>query len=155
MILIASCCSVLQHDFGLYIVNLFDTSQAARVLAYPSASLAHLLEHHVGFSADKRYQLADWRLRPLPEDMLLYARADTHFLLYVAERLKDELRALGDRVPPSWAQDLPPHSGATVSGQGCRGGHLGCGSDREVGGGFEVKERAGVVQGAAAALSTL
>lgn len=132
--LLALCSILLQHDFGLYIVNLFDTGQAARVLAYPSASLAHLLEHHVGFSADKRYQLADWRLRPLPEDMLLYARADTHFLLYVAERLKDELRALGDRVPPSWAQDLPPHSGATVRREGWGWGHLWCGRDGEVGG---------------------
>jgi exosome complex exonuclease RRP6 len=47
------------------------------VLAYPSASLAYLLEAHVGYSADKRYQLADWRLRPLPDDMMAYARADT------------------------------------------------------------------------------
>jgi exosome complex exonuclease RRP6 len=66
-----------QRDFGLCIINLFDTGQASRVLAYPSASLAHLLERHTGFVADKRYQLADWRLRPLPQDMLAYARADT------------------------------------------------------------------------------
>jgi exosome complex exonuclease RRP6 len=71
----------VQRDFGLYIVNLFDTGQAARVLAYPSASLAYLLERHVGFNADKRYQLADWRLRPLPEDMLMYARADTRWVV--------------------------------------------------------------------------
>lgn len=56
---------------------MFDTGQASRVLAYPSASLAYLLESHVGYSADKRYQLADWRLRPLPDDMMAYARADT------------------------------------------------------------------------------
>lgn len=65
---------------------MFDTGQAARVLAYPSASLAHLLERHVGVSPDKRYQLADWRLRPLPADMLHYARMDTHYLLYIADR---------------------------------------------------------------------
>lgn len=50
------------------------------MLAYPSASLAHLLERHTGFVADKRYQLADWRLRPLPQDMLAYARADTRWV---------------------------------------------------------------------------
>ena len=38
--------------------------------------------------ADKRYQLADWRTRPLPEDMLKYARMDTHYLLYIYDRLK-------------------------------------------------------------------
>lgn len=36
----------LQRDLGLYLVNMFDTGQAARVLSYPSAGLAYLLEHH-------------------------------------------------------------------------------------------------------------
>jgi hypothetical protein len=44
------------------------------VLCLPSCSLAHLLEHYCGFKADKRYQLADWRVRPLGPDMLHYAR---------------------------------------------------------------------------------
>lgn len=35
----------LQRDFGIYVANLFDTGQAARVLAYPSAGLAYLLSH--------------------------------------------------------------------------------------------------------------
>jgi hypothetical protein len=38
--------------------------------------------------ADKRFQLADWRLRPLTPEMLHYARADTHFLLYCFDKLK-------------------------------------------------------------------
>ena len=38
--------------------------------------------------ADKKYQLADWRVRPLPEELLQYARADTHYLLYIYDRLK-------------------------------------------------------------------
>ena len=38
--------------------------------------------------ADKRLQLADWRVRPLTADMLHYARADTHFLLYIADCLR-------------------------------------------------------------------
>ena len=38
--------------------------------------------------ADKRLQLADWRMRPLTADMLHYARADTHFLLYIADCLR-------------------------------------------------------------------
>lgn len=33
----------LQRDFGIYVANLFDTGQAARVLGYPSAGLAYLL----------------------------------------------------------------------------------------------------------------
>lgn len=35
----------LQRDFGIYVANLFDTGQAARVLSFPSAGLAYLLSH--------------------------------------------------------------------------------------------------------------
>lgn len=38
--------------------------------------------------ADKRLQLADWRVRPLTDEMLHYARADTHSLLYISDCLK-------------------------------------------------------------------
>ena len=34
----------LQRDFGIFIANLFDTGQAARVLRLPSFGLAHLLD---------------------------------------------------------------------------------------------------------------
>ena len=56
----------LQRDFGLYLVNLFDTGQAARALGYESFSLAYLLKKHCGVVADKRYQLADWRVPAKP-----------------------------------------------------------------------------------------
>ena len=55
--------SWLQRDFGLYVVSMFDTYHAARALGFPQASLASLLSRFVGFDADKRYQLADWRIR--------------------------------------------------------------------------------------------
>lgn len=38
--------------------------------------------------ADKRWQMADWRIRPLSEEALLYARMDTHYLLYMYDRIK-------------------------------------------------------------------
>jgi exosome complex exonuclease RRP6 len=41
-----------------------------------------------GGQADKRWQLADWRVRPLSDEALLYARMDTHYLLYIHDRLK-------------------------------------------------------------------
>ena len=81
----------LQRDFGLYIVNLFDTGQAARVLELQRFSLAHLLKKYCDVDADKKYQLADWRKRPLSEEMLRYAREDTHYLLYIYDRLRAEL----------------------------------------------------------------
>ncbi|KAI9359381.1 ribonuclease H-like domain-containing protein [Pilaira anomala] len=81
----------LQRDFGLYIVNLFDTYFPTKVLEFPHHSLAYLLKKYCNFDADKKYQLADWRIRPLPVEMLEYARSDTHFLLYIYDCLRNEL----------------------------------------------------------------
>lgn len=83
----------LQRDLGLYVVGLFDTHHASRVLGYPGGSLAFLLKKFIDFDAQKQYQTADWRLRPLPKEMLKYARSDTHFLLYVYDRMRNELIA--------------------------------------------------------------
>jgi exosome complex exonuclease RRP6 len=83
----------LQRDFGVFLVNMFDTGQAARVLGHAGHGLGALLERAAGFAADKRWQLADWRLRPLAEQALHYARADTHFLLRCYDALRRELAA--------------------------------------------------------------
>ncbi|CZR57472.1 related to nucleolar 100K polymyositis-scleroderma protein [Phialocephala subalpina] len=81
----------LQRDLGLYIVGMFDTHWASRSLGYAGGSLAFLLKKFINFDADKKYQLADWRIRPLPEEMFFYARADTHFLLYIYDCMRNEL----------------------------------------------------------------
>ncbi|XP_056896184.1 exosome component 10 [Takifugu flavidus] len=81
----------LQRDFGLYVVRLFDTHQASRALNLARHSLDHLLTHFCNVASDKRYQLADWRIRPLPEEMVQYARSDTHYLLYIYDRVRAQL----------------------------------------------------------------
>ena len=53
----------LQKDFGLYVVNMFDTHQAARELNLPAFSLAYLLKSYCDIDANKQFQLADWRIR--------------------------------------------------------------------------------------------
>lgn len=90
----------LQRDLGLYVNGLFDTFFASDALHYSSKSLAFLLSKFVNFEADKRYQLADWRMRPLPEEMLYYARSDTHYLLYIYDRIRNDLVQLSDRSNP-------------------------------------------------------
>lgn len=85
----------LQRDFGVYVVNLFDTSRAAKLMKFAHLSLAFLMKHYCNFDPDKSYQLADWRERPLPLPMLQYARADTHYLLYIYDRLRNDLLARG------------------------------------------------------------
>ncbi|KAF1973591.1 exosome complex exonuclease-like protein Rrp6 [Bimuria novae-zelandiae CBS 107.79] len=90
----------LQRDLGLYVVGLFDTYHAARALGYPGGSLAYLLERFVKFQAQKQYQLADWRVRPLSKELFEYARADTHFLLYIFDNMRNELVENSDFSKP-------------------------------------------------------
>lgn len=74
----------LQRDLGLYIVNMFDTGQAARVLNFSRFSLAHLLQHYCDVVADKQYQLADWRIRCVLKNLtLLTATLFKTLLLFV------------------------------------------------------------------------
>lgn len=64
----------------------------------PQHSLSYLLKHYCNEDSDKKYQLADWRLRPLTEDMINYARADTHYLLYIYDCMRNELIEKSDHV---------------------------------------------------------
>lgn len=92
----------LQRDFGIFICNLFDTGQASRVLQLERNSLEFLLQHFCDITADKEYQTADWRLRPLPSEMLKYAREDTHYLLYIHDVMQQRLKSM-----PSESGEVP------------------------------------------------
>jgi ribonuclease D len=86
---------VLHRDFGFVLANLFDTMWASRILGWPAHGLAALLKAHFGVALNKRYQLANWGLRPLPPAQLDYARLDTHYLLPLQAIQAQELEALG------------------------------------------------------------
>jgi exosome complex exonuclease RRP6 len=75
---------------------MFDTGQASRTLQMQSFGLKHLLSYYCQVEVDKKYQLADWRIRPLEDEMLKYARQDTHYLLYVYDRMTVELLEKGN-----------------------------------------------------------
>jgi len=32
--------------------------------------------------------MADWRIRPIPAEMLKYAREDTHYLLFIYDKMR-------------------------------------------------------------------
>ncbi|CAN6990039.1 hypothetical protein IGI04_002415 [Brassica rapa subsp. trilocularis] len=93
----------LQRDFGIYVCNLFDTGQASRVLKLERKSLEFLLKHYCGVAANKQYQNADWRIRPLPDVMTRYAREDTHYLLYIYDVMRVDLHTVAkeDEKPDS------------------------------------------------------
>lgn len=81
----------LQRDFGLYVVNCFDTYVGAKQLRFSALSLAHLVRYYCGVTLDKTHQLSDWRQRPLTEDMLVYARRDTQYLLSIFDAMRRDL----------------------------------------------------------------
>ncbi|KAK8962625.1 hypothetical protein KSP40_PGU016614 [Platanthera guangdongensis] len=81
----------LQRDFGIYVCNLFDTGQASRLLQLERNSLEYLLHHFCDVEANKEYQNADWRIRPLPDEMIKYAREDTHYLLHIYDLMRCKL----------------------------------------------------------------
>ena len=60
-----------------------------------SALRGPALQVHCGVTADKQHQLADWRRRPLTDEMKLYAQTDTRYLLYIYDCLRRELWVRG------------------------------------------------------------
>jgi ribonuclease D len=85
----------LRRDYQFSFAKLFDTMQAGRILGRKQAGLDRLLEEKFGFKMNKRFQKADWAVRPLSRDLLLYARLDTHFLIPLRDMLQEELEARG------------------------------------------------------------
>eukprot|EP00928_Gymnodinium_smaydae_P056488 TRINITY_DN39861_c0_g1_i1.p1 TRINITY_DN39861_c0_g1~~TRINITY_DN39861_c0_g1_i1.p1 ORF type:complete len:1241 (-),score=115.08 TRINITY_DN39861_c0_g1_i1:536-4258(-) len=95
----------LFSNFNLQVRNLFDTATAAReILLAPhrsglsadySPGLKALCREHLNYELDKTFQRSDWRLRPLPQEMLLYAATDSRVLIPLALRFANLLATAG------------------------------------------------------------
>lgn len=72
---------------------IFDTMIAARLLGERQFGLSALVEKFLGVTLDKGSQKANWAQRPLTERMEKYARADTHYLKPLVDKLRIELAA--------------------------------------------------------------
>lgn len=86
---------LLGRDLGIRLSGLFDTQIAAALLGQKSLGLASLLKDYHGIELSKKYQRADWAMRPLTEGMLEYAAADTQYLNTLSDQMRTELRARG------------------------------------------------------------
>ncbi len=86
---------ILSRDYGFTATSLFDTRIAAQLLNEPGIGLAALLEKYLGITLDKKFQRADWSMRPLAPGMLEYAAGDTRDLATLRDILKEQLVALG------------------------------------------------------------
>jgi len=81
----------LKRDFGYEFRNLFDTMIAGRTLGMNSVGLAAMLQTFFNLQVDKRYQRANWGQRPLKDEMLEYARKDSHYLIALRDLLVKKL----------------------------------------------------------------
>ncbi|MEP6692250.1 MAG: HRDC domain-containing protein [Gemmatimonadaceae bacterium] len=93
---------LLRQDYGWKVTKIFDTRVAAQLLGIKSFGLAALLEKYFGVKLDKKFQRADWSMRPLAPGMLDYAMLDTKHLLDLRDRMRAELERLGRM---GWAQE--------------------------------------------------
>jgi ribonuclease D len=85
----------LKRDFNFEFENLFDTMVAARILGWEEIGLGSILRLEFDVELNKRYQRANWGKRPIPPDMMAYARLDTHYLIPLRYRMKSELKSNG------------------------------------------------------------
>lgn len=96
----------LHRDFGIFVVNAFDTYEAAKVMGLDKKGLAGVCSHYnmpdtETYAALKaEYQSCDWRRRPLTPPMIQYGRYDVHYLLRLRWLMMRDLtrRDLWDRT---------------------------------------------------------
>ena len=86
---------LLWQDYGWHVRNIFDTRIAAQLLGIRAFGLAALLERYFGVKLDKKFQRADWSMRPLTPGMLEYAAQDTIHLLELRDRMEHDLDRAG------------------------------------------------------------
>ena len=77
----------LHRDFGIFVVNAFDTYEAAKCLKLPGLGLAKVCANYglpdckIYQSLKDKYQKCDWRQRPLTRPMIQYGRYDIRYLV--------------------------------------------------------------------------
>jgi len=91
----------LQRDFGIFVVNAFDTQEAAKALKLKKLGLAHVcgsygLKDSVDYEDLKSvYQACNWSVRPMEENMIVYARYDVHCLILLRKLMMWDLAKEG------------------------------------------------------------
>ncbi|MDQ6831437.1 MAG: HRDC domain-containing protein [Gemmatimonadota bacterium] len=93
---------LLRQDYGWRVRHIFDTRVSAQLLGIKSFGLGALLEHYFGVKLEKKFQRADWSMRPLSQGMLDYAVHDTAYLLELRDTMRAELENAGRM---EWARE--------------------------------------------------
>ncbi|MFQ5779663.1 MAG: ribonuclease D [Nitrospiria bacterium] len=85
----------LKRDFHFNIGPVFDTALAARAVGIENFSLQDLVARYFQVTLSKKFQKANWSLRPLPKEQLDYAYRDTAYLVSLYRILKKEVEEKG------------------------------------------------------------
>ena len=86
---------MLKRSYQFQFAGLFDTRVAASTLGEESPGLASVLKAQFGLEVDKSLQRSDWSQRPLSPEQIEYARMDTHHLVPLMHRQREQLSSLG------------------------------------------------------------
>lgn len=103
-------CSSLHRDFGILVVNAFDTYEASAVVSQSKRGLGlaalcrqyKLPEWEQYAELKKTYQRSEWQKRPLNSDALRYGRYDIRYLITLRKLLMRDLAKMDmiDYVQP-------------------------------------------------------
>ncbi|CAL8122442.1 unnamed protein product [Orchesella dallaii] len=81
----------LQRNFGIFMVAFIDTQEVFEILhGTKQIAFDKMAKSLLDKDVNKLPQLADWRLSPLPDDLLEYAAADTRLLFECWLKLKHD-----------------------------------------------------------------
>lgn len=102
----------LQKDFGLYVVNMFDIYQVVCFFNLGRYLFDYFLKFYCNVDLNKQYQLVDWRICFLFEEMFSYVWDDIYYLLYIYDKMRLELWECGNgqfvqlQVVWQWSRDI-------------------------------------------------
>ena len=86
---------IMKTEFNCTTRGIFDTYFALTILGEKNNNLGNVLEKYFNAVKEKKYQKADWTIRPINKDMLAYAVGDSKYLIRLRDILEKKLSELG------------------------------------------------------------
>ncbi len=81
-------------EIGIFPTDIFDTELAARLCGFEKFGLGSLALELLNFEMAKEHSAADWSIRPLKQEMLIYAALDVDVMHELHEKLQLKLEEL-------------------------------------------------------------
>ena len=81
-------------EIGILPIDIFDTELAARLCGFEKFGLGSLALELLDFEMAKEHSAADWSIRPIKQEMLIYAALDVDVMHELHEKLQQKLEEL-------------------------------------------------------------